>query len=195
MASSAKSLSGRFQFRKVGSYQLDRQIGLETRHVRRRHQALEVHEELRISPLKFRKSRGQPKCPGSLGNRNFHFAGYVGRCRFLCPYQTKRRRFHAAAGVKHLLALRREPDSIDVAGDQSGPKLLLKVGNPSSQGAGRHRHMIGGRADAAAPHHLDELPDALPIRHTACRRGSFPRAPLEAHPWSPARAYNLSLER
>ncbi len=104
-----------------------------------------------------------------LGNGNFHFSGYVGRCRILGPYQTKRGSFHSTPGIKYFLAFRRQPNAIDVASDELRIELLFKVGNSSTQRADRHRQVICGGANAATPNHLDEQANALPIRRTTCR--------------------------
>ena len=76
-------------------------------------------------------------------------------------------RLHALDGGNNLRALVGQTGAVNVAGEQGGADLALKIVDPPAHRVDGQVEPLGCRPEAAATHDFQENPGRVPIRETA----------------------------
>ena len=184
--------------------QLHRNIGFQPQHIGRMHGASHVDQQLGKAALEFHRARRDPEGAETFGDGQPHFAGDGGIDAVARANQAEGRRLHALGGGEDFLAFLGDADAVDMAGDQRDAELVLQVLHMPAQGVDRLAEMLGGGAEAAPAHDLQEQAYPVPILNGTPRTGyAVPtsRAPgqlprrLAAGTGVPRPAYHSGLGR
>ena len=143
--------------------QLNGDVGLEPQHIGRAHRAGEIHPQLRIGALEFDQPRPEPEGAERLGDAEPDFAAHFGQRAIASAHQSERGLLHLFRGQQDLGALRRGPDTVDMAGDENGAERALEVLDLAAQRVGRKPERLGGRAEAAVANQFKEGANRFPV--------------------------------